>query len=78
MPQNKLELFTGIPVQNQRILLLNNEQDADPVNTLDDDSRPLGFYSVRDWQFLKVGFVICATSDEQAELATISMRDTNR
>ena len=53
-PQNKLELFTGIPVQNQRILLLNNEQDTEPVSVLDDDSRPLGFYSVRDWQALKV------------------------
>ncbi|KIP02302.1 hypothetical protein PHLGIDRAFT_96132 [Phlebiopsis gigantea 11061_1 CR5-6] len=52
--KNKLELFTGIPVHNQQILLLNNEEDANPVNVLNDDSRPLGFYSVRDWQVLKV------------------------
>lgn len=52
--QNKLELFTGIPVQNQRILLLNNEQDTDPVQILDDDFRQLGYYSIRDWQVLKV------------------------
>jgi len=52
--KSKLELFTGIPVQNQRILLLNNEQDTDPVQVLDDDSRPLGYYSIRDWQVLKV------------------------
>ena len=44
-------------MQNQQILLLNNEQDADHVNVLDDDSRPLGFYSVRDWQVLKVSIV---------------------
>ncbi|EKM50563.1 uncharacterized protein PHACADRAFT_263912 [Phanerochaete carnosa HHB-10118-sp] len=52
--KNKLELFTGIPVQNQRILLLDNEQDPNPVQVLDDDSRPLGYYSIRDWQVLKV------------------------
>lgn len=52
--KTKLELFTGIPVQNQRILLLNSEHDNDPVQVLDDDARPLGYYSIRDWQVLKV------------------------
>ncbi|GJE99274.1 CAP Gly-rich domain-containing protein [Phanerochaete sordida] len=52
--KTRLELFTGIPVPNQRILLLNNEQDIEPVRVLDDDSRPLGYYSIRDWQVLKI------------------------
>ncbi|KAI0792241.1 CAP Gly-rich domain-containing protein [Abortiporus biennis] len=52
--KNKLELITGIPAQNQRILLLNNDTDTEEVNVLDDDSKALGFYGVRDLQFLKV------------------------
>ncbi|PSR82188.1 hypothetical protein PHLCEN_2v6111 [Hermanssonia centrifuga] len=52
--KNKLELFTGIPVQNQNILLLNNEKDTEPVTTLNEDSRPIGYYGVQDWQVLKV------------------------
>ncbi|KAI0954714.1 hypothetical protein AcW1_006512 [Taiwanofungus camphoratus] len=52
--KNKLELITGIPVQNQSISLLNSENDTEPVAELQDDSRPLGFYGVRDWQVLKV------------------------
>ena len=52
--QNKLELVTGIPAANQQIVLLNNEDDAEPIASLSDDSRPLGFYSVRDLQVLKV------------------------
>ena len=53
-PQNKLELVTGIPVSNQALSLCNSEEDTEPVATLEDDSRPLGYYSARDWQFLKV------------------------
>lgn len=53
-PQNKLELFTGIPASNQQILLLNNENETDPIANLSDNSKALGFYSVRDWQVLKV------------------------
>ena len=49
-----MELFTGIPVQNQQLLLLNNETDDQPIATLADNSRPLGFYSAHDWQVLKV------------------------
>ncbi|KAI0075337.1 hypothetical protein K474DRAFT_1600046 [Panus rudis PR-1116 ss-1] len=52
--KNKLELITGIPVPNQQILLLNGEQDTQPIATLDDDSKPIGFYGVRDMQVLKV------------------------
>jgi tubulin-folding cofactor B len=52
--QNKLELITGIPVSNQALSLYNSEEDAQPAATLEDDSRPLGYYSARDWQFLKV------------------------
>ena len=52
--QNKLELFTGIPVQNQRLLLFNNEKDTEPIAVLSDDDRPLGFWGVRDSQVLRV------------------------
>jgi len=52
--KNKLELVTGIPVSNQALSLYNSEEDTEPVATLGDDSRPLGYYSARDWQFLKV------------------------
>jgi len=52
--KNKLELFTGIPASNQQILVLNNENETDAVASLSDDSKPLGFYSPRDWQILKV------------------------
>ncbi|KAJ3553929.1 hypothetical protein NM688_g3362 [Phlebia brevispora] len=46
--KNKLELFTGIPVQNQQLLLFNNEKDEDPIAILSDEHRPLGFYGVVD------------------------------
>ncbi|TCD67400.1 hypothetical protein EIP91_012435 [Steccherinum ochraceum] len=52
--KNKFELFTGIPAQNQQITLHNSENDAEVVATLDDDSKALGFYGVRNWQMLKV------------------------
>ena len=54
MAQNKLELVTGIPVSNQALSLYNAEEDTQPVATLDDDDRLLGYYNARDWQFLKV------------------------
>lgn len=50
----KLESVTGIPTSAQRITLHNSEDDAAAVSTLDDDTRPLGFYGLRDWQALKV------------------------
>ena len=53
-PQNKLELVTGIPVSNQALSLYNAEEDTQPVAVLDGDDRLLGYYGVRDWQFLKV------------------------
>ena len=52
--QNKLEFITGIPAKNQQIVLYNSENDSDPITTLSDDTRPLGFYSIRDYQVLKV------------------------
>ena len=54
LPQNKLELVTGIPVSNQALYLYNAEEDTQPAAVLDEDDRLLGYYSVRDWQFLKV------------------------
>ncbi|KAG1799591.1 CAP Gly-rich domain-containing protein [Suillus variegatus] len=41
----KLELITGIPVQNQKILSFAQ---------LDDDAKPLGYYGVRDFQTIKI------------------------
>ncbi|KAG6805376.1 hypothetical protein H0H92_015657, partial [Tricholoma furcatifolium] len=52
--KNNLELITGIPSSNQIITLYNSESDPTPVATLSDDSKQLGFYSVRDYQVLKV------------------------
>lgn len=52
--KNKFELFTGIPVQNQQIQLFNSEKDEEPIASLADDKRSLGFYGVRDWQVLRV------------------------
>ncbi|OJA11522.1 hypothetical protein AZE42_09434 [Rhizopogon vesiculosus] len=50
----KLELITGIPVQNQKLSLHNSEDDPQIVAQLDDDTKQLGYYSVRDFQTLKV------------------------
>ncbi|KAF8997866.1 tubulin-folding cofactor B [Cyathus striatus] len=50
----KLELITGIPAANQSISLLNSDDDPNVLAILNDDSKQLGFYSVRDFQVLKV------------------------
>jgi len=52
--KNKLELVTGIPVSNQALSLHVAEEDDQPTANLEDDSKPLGYYSPREWQFLKV------------------------
>lgn len=52
--QNKLELFTGIPVQNQSIALYNAENDSQPLGTLEEEERQLGYYGIHDFQILKV------------------------
>lgn len=52
--QEKLEPITGIPVGNQQLAIYNNDADLQPVKVLDDDHRPLGFYSPADFQVLKV------------------------
>ena len=52
--QEKLQLITGIPVENQQLAIYNNDADSQPVRVLDDDQRPLGFYSPADFQLLKV------------------------
>ena len=54
LDQAKLELITGIPVQNQQISVCPNEDESQAIAHLADDSKPLGFYGVRDWQVLKV------------------------
>ncbi|KAI0367601.1 hypothetical protein BV20DRAFT_970382 [Pilatotrama ljubarskyi] len=60
--KNKLELITGIPVQNQEISVLASEDAPEPLGVLSDDSKPLGFYGVHDWQVLKVHDLNPATS----------------
>lgn len=60
--KNKLELITGIPVQNQLIQVLNGENDSTPVAILEDNIKPIGFYGLRDWQVLKVIDLDPATS----------------
>jgi len=50
----KIELFTGIPASSQVISAINSEDDPTVVAHLSDDSKPLGFYSLKDWQVLKV------------------------
>ncbi|KAL0953900.1 hypothetical protein HGRIS_005067 [Hohenbuehelia grisea] len=50
----KLELITGIPVTNQIVSLTNSEKDGQVIASLSDESKPLGFYGLRDWQVLKV------------------------
>jgi len=50
----KLELITGVPVPNQVLLLLASETDHRVVASLTDDTKPLGFYGVQDWQVIKV------------------------
>ena len=52
--QGKLELITGIPVGNQQLAVYNDDVDIQPAKVLDDDQRPLGFYSPADFQVLKV------------------------
>ncbi|KIM32805.1 hypothetical protein M408DRAFT_32197, partial [Serendipita vermifera MAFF 305830] len=52
--KGKLETVTGIPVSNQKIGVYKGEDDTTPIAILDDDSRPLGYYSVVSGQFLKV------------------------
>ncbi|EIW75236.1 hypothetical protein CONPUDRAFT_85500 [Coniophora puteana RWD-64-598 SS2] len=52
--KSKLEMITGIPVANQQISVFNSEDDAQAVAHMSEDSRPLGFYSLREFQTLKV------------------------
>ena len=39
---------------NTPALVLKETAAGKPVRVLDEDSRPLGYYSIRDWQVLKV------------------------
>ncbi|KAE9395441.1 hypothetical protein BT96DRAFT_958504 [Gymnopus androsaceus JB14] len=60
--KSKIELFTGIPAAGQSISILNSEDDPTTVVQLSDDSKPLGFYSLKDWQVSKVDDLDPATS----------------
>ncbi|CAE6482486.1 unnamed protein product [Rhizoctonia solani] len=54
--KGKLESVTGIAPESQRLTVHRSadEQDSTPLHILDDDSRPLGFYSLSDMMLLKV------------------------
>ncbi|KAJ7230648.1 tubulin-folding cofactor B [Mycena pura] len=52
--KNKLELITGIPSANQAISIQNSLEDRTLVANLTDDTRPLGYYGLRDWHVLRV------------------------
>lgn len=65
-PQAKLELITGIPVQNQRIFIENN--DGHTIRELADDAHQLGFYELADFQTLKVCFFISLSHCELTHL----------
>lgn len=52
--KGKLEPVTGIPANNQAITLLNSEDDPQVIAQLNDDTKSLGFYGLRDWLVLKV------------------------
>ena len=55
--QGKLELITGIPAANQVLSLLNSQEDTRVIAELNDDSKSLEFYGLRDWQVIKVEIV---------------------
>ncbi|CAA7265175.1 unnamed protein product [Cyclocybe aegerita] len=52
--KGKLELITGIPVSHQALSLLASQQDSRVLTELTDESKPLGFYGLADWQVIKV------------------------
>ena len=56
--KSKLELVTGISSTSQQIVLYSSEEDADlsrnPIAVLNEEGRPLGFYSLCDGLVLKV------------------------
>ncbi|CAE6456092.1 unnamed protein product [Rhizoctonia solani] len=54
--KGKLESVTGIAPESQRLTVHRSAdaQDSTPLHVLDDDSRPLGFYSLSDMMLLKV------------------------
>ncbi|KAG8717539.1 hypothetical protein FRC08_007268 [Ceratobasidium sp. 394] len=54
--KGKLESVTGIAPDFQRLTVhrSGDAADAAPLHVLDDDSRPLGFYSLSDMMLLKV------------------------
>ncbi|KZT56857.1 hypothetical protein CALCODRAFT_496854 [Calocera cornea HHB12733] len=49
----RLEHITGIPITSQKLVLCRTE-DGQQICELDDDARPLGFYSPADWMTLQV------------------------
>ncbi|PFH50928.1 hypothetical protein AMATHDRAFT_143774 [Amanita thiersii Skay4041] len=52
--KDKLEPITGIPAGNQVITLLDSEGAPSATANLNDNTKQLGFYGLRDWQVLKV------------------------
>ncbi|KAK2467338.1 hypothetical protein APHAL10511_000573 [Amanita phalloides] len=52
--KNKLEPITGIPAGNQIITLFDSESSLKATSILNDDTKQLGFYGLRDWQVLEI------------------------
>ncbi|CAG8572690.1 16127_t:CDS:2 [Acaulospora colombiana] len=52
--KSKLELVTGIPARSQVLTVHRTDDDDQPLATLSEDDRPLGYYSVVSGQFIKV------------------------
>ncbi|KAM6497350.1 tubulin-folding cofactor B [Amanita muscaria] len=52
--KNKLEPVTGIPATNQIISILESESASRAIAVLNDDTKQLGFYGLKDWQVLQV------------------------
>ena len=50
----KLEPVTGIPAQSQVLSLCRSENDPQLIRQIDDDAKPLGFYSLENWMLIKV------------------------
>ncbi|KIJ55280.1 hypothetical protein M422DRAFT_239909 [Sphaerobolus stellatus SS14] len=74
--KRKLESVTGISVDSQLITLheqgTQDDDSAPLLATLDDDSKPLGYYSIRDWQVLKVKDTNPATASLAGQFSDVS------
>jgi len=73
--KSKLEPITGISVLSQRITVAASEEDRKALAVLEDDSRPLGYYSVQDRQALIVEDTDPAAASKAGQYTDISQVD---